>query len=924
MRPHRRPVLAGLLATALLGLIPLTAPPAQAAPTTYYVATSGSDSNAGTSLSAPFRTIDKCADTAVAGDQCLIRGGTYRETVTPANSGTSSAPITYAPYNGESVTVSGADPVTGWTRYSGNVYVADVTLPVSNETSDTTSNTVTPGAVSANQVFVNSTMMPEAQYPNPSGDLSRPATATAQSGTGELTVYDSGLPTHDLTGAVEHVVNNRGWTATANIVTSSTSGSFTVRRACWAGNCNDVGSKYYLTGGANGLALLDAATEWWYDGANHKLYLWAPDGGAPTGVEAKQRNYAFDLSGRSHTNITGLGIFSATVLTSSTSGNNTLDGLNARYVSHSLTLPTDPQDTTGCNIWCSNITNTGIILDGTGNTLRNSVVSGSAGSGVAILGGGTTVTNNLIRDVDYLGGYAPGVGFGFGGQGTVTHNTILNSGRFLIGLNPGGTYSSKNTISYNNLFNYGIQTRDLGAIYVCCHAVDGDGTSIDHNLIHDSETADRYSTGVYLDDGASGFVEHHNVFWDTGRYGTGLNATGSGSDGTSSNLLYNNTVAPGVGYSVNGYLTDATGTEIRNNVWAHGSVIFLKTPPNAVVDHNSANRVRPRFVNPAVRDYRLQAASPALDAGTAVSGITDGYSGSAPDQGAYESGGEDWTAGCGLSACRATTNPYLGVQAASYSAQQGTIPENASEGGRDVAFISNGDWNAYAGLDFAEAPTTFHARVASPRTTPGTIEVRLGSATGTLAGTCTVPSTGSWQTYTDISCDVSGVGTGTKNVYLVHKGSTSLSSLYNLLWFRFSTDPVTTVDPYTQVEAEQYDAQSGTELEWASGGSASDVSYVSNGDYTAYQDVSFGSSGASTLTVRTSSTNTTGGTVEARLDSPTGTLLGTCTAPDTGGWQVYSSQSCDVSGATGTHTLYLVFKGGSGNLMNFDWFRFTS
>ncbi len=75
----------------------------------------GSDSNAGT-LSQPFRTIQKCATTATGGGTCEVLAGTYHETVTP-NSG-----ITIEPFNGESVTVTGAGPVTGWSRYSRSIY----------------------------------------------------------------------------------------------------------------------------------------------------------------------------------------------------------------------------------------------------------------------------------------------------------------------------------------------------------------------------------------------------------------------------------------------------------------------------------------------------------------------------------------------------------------------------------------------------------------------------------------------------------------------------------------------------------------------------------------------------------------------------------------------------------------------------------
>ncbi|HYQ04690.1 MAG TPA: right-handed parallel beta-helix repeat-containing protein [Polyangiaceae bacterium] len=51
----------------------------------YYVSPMGADSNPGT-LAAPFATLQKGADTAVAGDTVYIRGGTY-EITTPKNSG---------------------------------------------------------------------------------------------------------------------------------------------------------------------------------------------------------------------------------------------------------------------------------------------------------------------------------------------------------------------------------------------------------------------------------------------------------------------------------------------------------------------------------------------------------------------------------------------------------------------------------------------------------------------------------------------------------------------------------------------------------------------------------------------------------------------------------------------------------------------
>ena len=69
----------------------------------YYVATDGSDSNNGASLSSPFKTISKATGIAVAGDIIYVRGGTYLNstTISLSKSGTESAPIILEGYAGE-------------------------------------------------------------------------------------------------------------------------------------------------------------------------------------------------------------------------------------------------------------------------------------------------------------------------------------------------------------------------------------------------------------------------------------------------------------------------------------------------------------------------------------------------------------------------------------------------------------------------------------------------------------------------------------------------------------------------------------------------------------------------------------------------------------------------------------------------------
>ena len=86
-------------AVAVTGAVVLLPALAQAATATYYVATNGSDSNAGT-LAAPLATIQKAVSLVSAGGTIAVRGGTYAlsTNITISKSGTSSAPITLTNY----------------------------------------------------------------------------------------------------------------------------------------------------------------------------------------------------------------------------------------------------------------------------------------------------------------------------------------------------------------------------------------------------------------------------------------------------------------------------------------------------------------------------------------------------------------------------------------------------------------------------------------------------------------------------------------------------------------------------------------------------------------------------------------------------------------------------------------------------------
>ncbi|GLX96161.1 family 43 glycosylhydrolase [Herbidospora sp. NBRC 101105] len=131
---------------------------------------------------------------------------------------------------------------------------------------------------------------------------------------------------------------------------------------------------------------------------------------------------------------------------------------------------------------------------------------------------------------------------------------------------------------------------------------------------------------------------------------------------------------------------------------------------------------------------------------------------------------------------------------------------------------------------------------------------------------------------------------------------------------------VGTLNPYVRQEAETIAWSSGVETEVSSEGGMN-VGFIENGDYIKVKGVAFGT-GASSFTARVAS-GTSGGRIEVRLGSATGTLVGTCNVAGTGGWQNWSTVTCPISGATGTRDLYLRFAGNSGYLFNLNWWQFT-
>ena len=82
-----------------------------------------------------------------------------------------------------------------------------------------------------------------------------------------------------------------------------------------------------------------------------------------------------------------------------------------------------------------------------------------------------------------------------------------------------------------------------------------------------------------------------------------------------------------------------------------------------------------------------------------------------------------------------------------------------------VGAAADGAWLKFTDTQLGKGAADFTARVAG--TSPGTVEVRLGSPTGRLVGTAHANGTASSYDYETVTADLSGAAKGRTDVYLV-------------------------------------------------------------------------------------------------------------------------------------------------------------
>ena len=634
----------------------------------YYVAPSGDDGNPGT-RDRPFRTIQKAADTLQPGDTCLVRAGVYRETVRPRKSGVSRSPIRFVAFTNETVTVSGADPLTGWELVSGAIY----------RTRGWTTE----------QVFVDGRMLNEARWPRSGPEPLEPGEANVSKRTDRSYAVEGSTPGRLLdpaltrpptfwNGALVVLLAAHGTWSGVGAVTNSKPGELlytcpavtTAPPDCVPG----PGDAYFLTRGP--LAALDHEGEWWLHQSMGILFVWLPYGEAPTAhaLEARRRTWAFDLSGRNYIEVQGFNLFAGGVALLGSKGCRLVD-CHLRYPAHTL-APCSPGSLADMNAQGPGGQAAGIVVGGSDNEIRDCSLAYSSGHGILLPpdGAKNRVLDCRIRDVAYLDAGAAAV-WAAGTAHTISECSLSRSGgRLLVcdGLQNG-------RIEYSDL-------HDGGMLAVACDLLsgwhDGKGTTISRNRIHDSRAA--RGAGIALDAPSENYVLDHNVLWNLPDQGIVIRGAGT------YHCVFNNTcdrprsgappasapsaglrphgeregtgtvlsadLAPGgrgrpagAGEGFAGDTNEFTGVRILNNIFVGGASPLPEGAPGVFCASNYVG-LTPGFTDPTNADFTLAADSLCIDAGCDAPEVTDSFVGGAPDIGAYEFGRAEWRAGADVAA----------------------------------------------------------------------------------------------------------------------------------------------------------------------------------------------------------------------------------------------------------------------------------
>jgi hypothetical protein len=466
--------------------------------TTYYVAPSasgGSNSNAGTSLAAPFETLAHAIDQLTAGDILYVREGTYRETITIDEDGSSGNLITIQNYNNEVVTIDGTVDVTGtWSTYndvSGAYqlsYTGDIT-----------------------QLFVDDQPMVNARWPNAQfNDDSIFSHSTwaegieGSSSNGSLTIDTSvhNPGSIDLGGSIG--ILNIGSFKTSTVEISNhnlVSDVITYNSSDLTGNYKTKHHYYFFEGKKE---FIDTNNEWFHDKTNNILYLFPDDGSDPSNrsIKAKITDYRVTFSAANYVKLKGINFFATTFLMTGNSDNNIIEECNFYFPSASKRM-----------LGTTNGVGTPNVTELEGNADNNHILKClfeySEGEALRIKGDNNTIENNYFHHIDWSVSDLESLMVSIlctGDDNIFDNNSIHTTGASATVL-PG----ERSIFSYNNITNTGLLQSD-GAVFQGTSA-NVSGSVVHHNYVYDTEKyAFRYDApGGDASSAGSYGIMHHNI-----------------------------------------------------------------------------------------------------------------------------------------------------------------------------------------------------------------------------------------------------------------------------------------------------------------------------------------------------------------------------------------------------------------------------
>lgn len=269
--------------------------------------------------------------------------------------------------------------------------------------------------------------------------------------------------------------------------------------------------------------------------------------------------------------------------------------------------------------------------------------------------------------------------------------------------------------------------------------------------------------------------------------------------------------------------------------------------------------------------------------------------------------------------------------------------------GINVGGVERDSWLGFLGLDFSEAPlksfVVNYAHNPGSASASSTMEIRTGSADGTLVTTIALPTTGGWGNYVgkthEFTSEELASLDGRNDVFFVFRAGddTSRRWVANLDFFEFV--PVVDEDEPT-FEFAELGPNNVTDMHPGMGRDGSAGAYTNfgnthNEEWIHFADVDFGPNGADTLKFsysKPAGRSTANTWIDVRLGSPSGpsaasSVMLPATDPGTNwGNYVQWETTVDPGVFTGTQDVYIVFRmdlahtSDAPYVGNFRWFRF--